>query len=160
MSQGQSVWSVTSGGGQIRATSQQIARSVVHLDVSPLGTPNTLIPIGDPSGIKALLDSGRLAEVCAFTARQGQSKYAMPVNPSVAGALGPVVQSGAGVGVVTPSFVPHKGIQLLCTIGGILGTSFVRASLDGGVTYGPAFATAASVRIPGTYCTLSFGAAT
>ncbi len=74
MSLGNSSWSIKAGGGQIRASSQQLARAVVHLDVSPLGTPNTLIPIGDPSAIPTLLDSGRLAEVCAVTAQEAQSR--------------------------------------------------------------------------------------
>lgn len=159
MSLGQSNWSVKAGGGQIRASSQQLARAAVHLDVSPLGTANTLIPIGDPSSIQSLLD-GRLAELCAFTAQKGQSKYAMPVNPSVAGVLGPVVQNGFGVGTIVAAMAPYKAITTLCILGGAVGVATFRFSLDGGVTYGPVTLSAATVKVPGTYTTLSFAAAT
>src|SRR5205823_9927279 len=81
MSAGESTWSVQTGGGQVRATSQQIARSVVHLGVSPLGTPNAVYPISnDQAAILALLDYCPLAEVARFTGRDGLSKYAVVIN--------------------------------------------------------------------------------
>jgi hypothetical protein len=162
MSLGSSRWSITAGGGQIRASSQQLARTVVHLDVSPFGAVNTLIPIGDPSSIPVLLGGvGRLAEICSFTARQGQAKYAIPVNPSVAGGFSSAVAlAGSGLATVVPSAAPHKPITILCVLGGVVGTATVRFSLDGGVTYGPTTLTAATLRVPGTYTTLSFAAAT
>lgn len=164
MGLGQSTWSILPGGGKIRASSQQLARTIVHMDVSPLATPNTLIPIGDASGIPALLDTGRLAEVCAFTSRKGQAKYAIAITPSIAGAIGSVVQTGSGSGTITPTAAPHKAIKILCTTSGAIGVMKVQFSLDGGVTYGPITASADSgggtwiYRVPGTYCTLTFAA--
>jgi hypothetical protein len=71
-----------------------------------------------------------------------------------------VTQTGTGTGVITVTLAPHKPITIKCTLGGILGTVDVAFSLDGGLTFGPSVPTAASVRVPGTYCTLTFGAAT
>jgi hypothetical protein len=147
----------------VRASSQQLARTVVHLDVSPLGTPNTVIPIGDPASIPTLLDTGRLAEVCAFTSQKGQAKYAVVVNPSQAGAVGSVTLSGTGTGTLVPSCAPHKPITVKCVTGGVLGTAAYQFSTDGGVTWSATVTSTAStysVRVPGTYCTLSFAAAT
>lgn len=160
MTLGNSTWSIRAGGGSVRPTSQQLARAVVHLDVSPLAVANVLVPIGDASAIAGLLDTGRLAEVCAFTARKGQSKYAMGVLASIPGALSAVTKVGTGVGTITPSSAPHKAITVYCTLGGIIGTSRVKFSLDGGVTYGPDQLTAATIKVPGTYTTLSFAAGT
>lgn len=165
MALGTSTWSIRSGGGKIRASSQQLARAIVHIDVSPLAAEATIIPIGDASSIPSLLDTGRLAEVCAFTAKQGQSQYAIALKPSVVGAIGSVVQTGSGSGTITPTAAPHKSITIKCTTGGAIATMKVQFSLDGGVTYGPITASADSgggtwiYRVPGTYCTLTFAAA-
>jgi hypothetical protein len=164
MAAGNSSWSIRAGGGQIRASAQQLARTVVHLDVSPLGTPNTLIPIGDPAAIPSLLDTGRLAEVCAFTSQRGQAKYALPVTPSVPGAASAVAQAGAvGTGVIVVSIAPHKAIIIKCITGGTLATATFQFSLDGGVTWSATVTSSTgpwSYRVPGTYCTLTFAAAT
>lgn len=165
MSLGNSNWAIQTNGGQVRATSASLARTVVHLDVSPVATPNTLIPIGDPSSIPAKLGTGRLAEVCAFTARGGQPQFAMAVNPSVAGKAGPAVLTGASLATITPGTAPHKPILTRCFLGGALGTMSVQFSLDGGVTFGPVITSAAGwattgIAVPGTYCTLTFAAAT
>ena len=88
MSVGSSKWTITAGGGQVRATSQQIARAVVHLGISPLLTPNVLTPVSSDTGsILSKMDYCSLAEACAFTGRSGLIKYAVALNPSTAGAL-------------------------------------------------------------------------
>jgi hypothetical protein len=163
MAVGDSTWSLQTGGGQVRATSQQIARAVVHLGVSPLLPPNTMAQISDPSSVLGLLDYCPLAEVCAFTARKGLIKYTMAINPSVAGGFSAVTQTGSGAGTVTPTAAPHKTITVLCVTGGALNTAAFKFSLDGGVTYGSLFTSSGSpyvVAVPGTFCTLSFAAAT
>jgi hypothetical protein len=165
MALGNSTWSIRAGGGRIRASSQQLARTVVHIDCSPLAPANTLIPIGDASSIPSLLDTGRLAEACAFTAKAGQAKYAIAPTPSVVGAASAVTQVGSGAGTVAVSFAPHKSITIKCTTSGAIGTMKVQFSLDGGTTYGPVTASADTgggtwvYRVPGTYCTLTFAAA-
>ena len=166
MSLGNSTFSVQTGGGKVRASAQKQARAIVHLDVSPKGTVNTLIPIGDKSSVAGLLDAGRGAEVAAFCARSGQPQYFMPVNPSVDGAASAVTHDGSGSGAVAVSFGPHRAILVKCTVGGAIATMKVRFSLDGGVTYGPETASADSgggtwiYRVPGTFTTLTFAAAT
>src|SRR5947209_932911 len=136
MAIGDSTWSIQTGGGQVRATSQQISRAVVHLGVTPLGAVNTVIPIGsDTASILAAVDYCPLASVAAFTGRKGLTKYVVPINPSAAGAVSAsATQTGTGTGTVTPSMAPHKQITVLCVLGGILGTSTVKFSLDGGLT--------------------------
>lgn len=164
MALGKSRWSIRSGGGQLRASPQQLARTVVHLDVSPRGTPNTLIPIGDPSGIPALLDTGRLAEVCAFTSYQGQAKYAVPVTPSQAGAIAAFGHSGSGAGTLAGSCAPHRAILLKCIAGGALGSCSFQTSTDGGTTWSPVMTSVAgstwAFRVLNTYSTLTLAAAT
>ncbi len=165
MSLGESTFAVRSGGGQQRASAAAISRAVVGLGCSPLGTVNSLVQVGDPSSIPGLLDSGELAEWAAFTARAGQTRYCVPINPSAVGYVGTSTQVGAGTGTIVASIAPHKPIQVLCILGGALATMTVRFSLDGGTTYGPVTTSAASwsstgYRVPGTYCTLTFGAAT
>lgn len=160
MSLGNSTFSIVPGGGQQRASLQQLTKAVVHLDVSPKGTTNTLIPIGDKAGIPTLLDTGRLAEVAAFCARSGTPQYVMPVNPSTAGAVSTVTQAGSGSGTVAVTVAPHRPITVLCVGGGTVGVATVKFSLDGGVTYGPLTTTASTLRVPGTFCTLAFAAAT
>lgn len=164
MSLGESIWSVQAGGGQVRASAQQLARSVVHVGCSPLAVENTIISIGDPSAIPTLLDSGELAEICALTARKGQAKYAICPTMSVVGAVGTVTQTGTGTATLTPTIGPHKAITVKCITSGALGTAAFKFSLDGGTTYGDLVTSAADgppwvKRVPGTYCTLSFGAA-
>lgn len=165
MAVGDSTWSVQPGGGQVRATSQQIARAVVHLGVSPLAPAGTLLQLGsDSASILAALDYGPLAEVCAFTGRTGLVKYAMILAASVAGGLSAAVtQTGTGTGTVTPSLAPHKQILIKCVTGGTLGTAAFQFSLDGGVTWSATFTSTVSsysIMVPGTFCTLSFAAAT
>jgi hypothetical protein len=160
---GDSTWTIQTGGGQVRATPQQIARAVVHLGVSPLATPNQLIQIGDSSTVLGLLDYCPLAEVCAFTARSGLIKYAMAINPSQPGGVSAVAQTGSGTGTVAVSVAPHKQILVKCVTGGALGTAAFQFSTDGGVTWSATFTSTASsysVMVPGTFCTLTFGSAT
>jgi hypothetical protein len=165
MSLGNSTWQVQANGGQVRATSAQLAKTIVHLEMSPLAAVNTLLSIGDPSSIPAKLDAGGLAELCAFTARGGQPQYAMALNPSTAGKAGTVTLTGTGLATITPGTAPHKPILVQCVLGGALATMTVRFSLDGGVTWGPVTLSAAAwsstgYRVPGTYATLTFQAAT
>lgn len=164
MSAGDSTWSVQAGGGQVRATSQQVSRTVVHLGVTPLGTPNTVYQVSnDANSLLALFDYSPLAEVCAFTGRQGLTKYAVPLNPSVVGGVGSVTQTGTGTGTVVPSCAPHKTITAKCVTGGALGTAVFQFSIDGGITWSASFTSTAgpyTVLVPGTFCNLTFAAAT
>lgn len=166
MALGDSTWSIQTGSGQVKATSQQIARAVVHLGVTPLGAVNTVIPVSNDSGsILAALDYCALAEVVAFTGRAGLVKYVVPVNPSqVGGVSASVTQVGSGTGTATPTVAPHKTITIKCVTGGAIATATFQFSLDGGTTYGAVIPSTGSAPwtylVPGTFTTLSFAAAT
>jgi hypothetical protein len=165
MALGNSTWTIQDNGGQVRTSGPQLARTIVHFAMSPAVTPNTVISVGDPSSIPARLDVGSLAEVCAFTARGGQPQYAIALNPSTAGKASAVTLTGTGLATITPGLAPHKPILVKCAVGGTIAVMALQFSLDGGATYGPvtpsvAGWTTTGVRVPGTYATLTFGAAT
>lgn len=159
---GNSTWNVQSGGGVVRASSSQLARTVVHLGVSPLAPTNTLIPLGAVgSQILAALGQCPLAELCAFTAREGQPKYALILNASLPGAIGTVVQSGTGTGTLTVSAGPLLPILVRCVTGGTLGTATFQYSLDGGVTWSAIItSTVSSFTMNVLFTVLTFSAAT
>lgn len=164
MSLGESRATIVPGGGAQLPSAAQIARAVVQIGVSPLGTVNVLKKIGGLSAIPTQLDTGPLAEAQSIRARTGQTGYCMPVNPSVAGKASAVVQTGnIGAGTVAVTIAPHKQITIKCITGGTLGTATFQFSLDGGTTYGDIVTSTSSsyvVRVPGTFCTLTFAAAT
>jgi hypothetical protein len=163
MSLGNSKWKVVAGGGSQRASAATLARQTIAFGVSPLGTVNSLIAIADKASIPSLLDSGPLAEYIAFTLRQGQTRYAVPVNPSQAGGVSTPVQSGTGTGAIAVTIAPHKAILVKCVTSGVLGTAAFQTSIDGGTTWSAVFVSTASPpythRVDGTFCTLSFAAA-
>jgi hypothetical protein len=165
MSLGEANFKKISTGGQSRVSADKLARSIVGLGCSPLATPNVLVAVGSPSDIPALLDSGELAEWAALTARQGQTRYVMPVNPSQPGGVSAsVTHAGTGSGAIAVTVAPHKAITVKCVTGGAIATAAFQFSIDGGVTYGPTVTSTGSApwvyMVPGTYCTLSFAAAT
>jgi hypothetical protein len=165
MAIGDSTWQISAGGGSIRATSAQLARAVVHFGFSPLLPPNTLLQVGsDTNSLLAALDYSPLAELAAFTGRSGLVKYVVALNPSTMGGLAAnTTLNGTGSGTVTFAAAPHRGITVLCVLGGPLGTAQFKFSLDGGNTYGPVFTSSGSPwvqLVSGTFCQLSFAAAT
>jgi len=166
MAIGDSTWSIQTGGGSVRATSSQLARAVVHLGMSPLLTPNTLLQVSSDTGsLLAALDYCPLSDLASFTGRGGLIKYVMALNPSTAGALAAATtQTGSGAGTVTYACAPHKLVTVKCVTGGAIGTAAFQFSLDGGTTYGATVTSVASAPwaylVPGTFSTLTFAAAT
>jgi hypothetical protein len=163
MSLGESRMSIRSGGGQSRVSADKRARSIVFMDVSPSGTPNTVYRIGDQTSLLATLDVGPLSELIAKCLRSGLTAYVVPVTPSVAGGLStPVTQSGTGTGTVTPSTAPHKVVDIQISAGGILGTGTFKWRVGGVGSYSaPVIIPAGgTMRIPGTFCTPTFPAGT
>ena len=154
-------------GGQLPPNGSQQARTIIGMGCCTLGTPGTLYNLGSSPAIVSSLDTGALADYCAKILQHGAGAvYALPVTPSAVGGISAAVtQVGSGTGTVVPSIAPHKQITVLCTLGGVLGTMKVQFSLDGGVTYGAVTTSAAGwattgILVPGTYITLTFGAAT
>lgn len=163
MALGGASFKIQPGGGQQRASASTVSKSVVQLGVSPKGTPNVVQRIGTLSAIDDTLDVGALAQAVAFRHRDGLTSYAVVLKPSQAGALGSVTQQGSGSGTVTPSKVPHKLVEILISTAGALATMAFRWRVGGtGAFSDPVVSTAGpyTFRVPGTYCTLTFGAGT
>ncbi len=162
--------SVTSGGGTTGAGSAQLARTILALGVAPGSTKNTLLNLSSSAAIKAAFDPGNgggvgpLGEYAAKLFQHGASNvYCVPVDPSVPATLSAVTQTGTGSGAIAVSLAPHVAIKVICVTGGALGTATFKFSLDGGTTYGSLFTSTVSsyvIRVPGTFCTLTFAAAT
>jgi len=169
MSQGGVQNIVTSGGGQAGAGASVLARIVIALGVCTDGIANRLYNVAGQKAI-ASLGGGPLLEYAAkLLAHGATSVYLAVLNWSTAGALGTVLQAGTGAvgsGTVTPTCAPWKAIRILCTTGGTIGTMKFKPSLDGGVTYGDEVTSSDTGggtfvwKVPGTFTTLTFAAAT
>jgi hypothetical protein len=161
MSLGESRMAVTAAGGQQKISAAKLARTVVHMGVSPGGTPNTIYRFGDQASMLAALDAGPLSEDVAPCLRPGLTSYVIPLTPSSAGGLSAAVtQTGTGAGTVTPTVAPHKLVEVVMASGGIVGTSAYKYRVGGVGNFSAPIATAATARIPGTFCTVSFPAGT
>lgn len=163
MSLGNSNWDVTAGGGQQRISGKSLARAVVQLGCSTLGTKNTVVKIGDPSGLAALLDAGQLPEAMALRLRS-QTAYGMPLEPSIAGAVSTTTHVGSGTGTLDLGVAPHKLVEILIETGGALGTMAIQYRVGGSGAYSARVVSVAGgswvYRVPGTFCTLTFPAGT
>jgi hypothetical protein len=151
------------GGGQQRQAAASAVRNVILLGVCTAGTPNEPVKPSSLTGISAGLGSGPLAELAGLLFRPGQQLWCVPVTPSAVGGVTAVTQVGTGSGALAVSIAPHKAIKVKCETGGALATATFQFSLDGGVTYGaPVLSTSTSFvyRVPGTFTTLTFAAAT
>lgn len=163
MSLGESRMSVTAAGGQQKISAAKLARTIVHMGVSPGGTPNAVYRFSDQSSLLAALDFGPLAEDVAKCLRPGQTSYVVPLTPSSAGGVSAAVtQTGTGSGTVTPTVAPHKVVDLIIAAGGVLGVGTYKYRVGGSGNYSapqtlPAGGTA---RIPGTFCTVTFPSGT
>jgi hypothetical protein len=169
MAQGGVTNNVTSGGGATGPGGSEQAKTVICLNTSPGGTPLALYQLASSASIKAALGGiGPLAEDVAKLLQHGApSVYACPVTPATVGALSSAVTAGGanlGAGTIAAACAPHVSIKILCSTGGTIGTAAFQFSLDGGVTYSAPVTSVASApwtyRVPGTFCTLSFAAAT
>lgn len=162
MSSGNSNWNAIAGGGQQSANASQLSRWIAQLGVCTGAPAAALINPGDVSSLRALAGQGPLAEAGAFRMQGGQPCYLMPLNPSLAGAIGAVSIAGSSNATVAVSAAPHVPIALKCVLGGALGTAQFQVSVNGG-NFGPTFTPTVAVptfAVPGTFCTLTFPSAT
>jgi hypothetical protein len=165
MSAGNSLFNVVAGGGNQRANASQLARWICQLGVCTGGAPGTLYnPGSDVTNLRSLMGVGPLAEAGAFRQRGGQPCYLMPTNPSSAGAVSSAVTvTGSLNAIMALSLAPHVPITVLCSTGGALGTAAFQFSVNGGAFSAPVLSSASApwtYPVPGTFCTLSFPAAT
>ena len=162
--------SVDTSGALKGSNSAALARQVILLGVSPLGTPLTRYSPQSVAGMKAALGAvGPLAEVGSmiFDAPGAPPPIFMPLTPSAVGAVSAAVtQVGLGTGTVAVSIAPHVVIDILCTTSGAIGTMKVRFRLGGSANaYGPVTNSADTgggtwvYRVPGTFTTLTFNIA-
>ena len=88
----------------------------------------------------------------------------MAINPSVAGAVSAAIaQTGSLNAQMAVTTAPHVPISVLCSTGGALGVAAFQFSVNGGAYSAPVVSSASgpwTYLVPGTFCVLSFPAAT
>lgn len=139
------------------------------IGTSPLGVVNSVVSVADQTTlVKTLGMGGSLVESSALALVVGgqgpvrpNGLLLVPVNPSTYGTATAVSHVGPGTGTVVVATRPPIGYQIKCITGGTVGVAAFQTSIDGGVTYGSTWTTAATVIVPGVpFHTLAFGAGT
>lgn len=128
-----------------------------------IGTLNTLISVSSLSGLQAACGKTcQTVEAAAVSlSKAGGPLYMVPVNPSTYGSASGVTKVGAGSETLTVSAKPAGAFVLKASVAGATSTAQLQLSLDGGVTYGAAFVTSATVQLPGySFVTIACGSGT
>jgi hypothetical protein len=165
MAQGDVSNTVQSGGGSAGASASEQARTIIGLGVCTAGTANTLYNAASQAAINSGLGLGPLMEYGAKILQHypAGAVYLCPLSPTAAGAVqASVAHTGTGLATITPSLVPHVSIIAKCSTGGAYATAKFIFSLDGGTMWTEPVTSTASpyaVRVPGTFCTLTFTSA-
>lgn len=157
MALGNSTFTAAASGGLQQANASQLSRWIAQLGICTAGIPGTLLNPGDVNSLRALVGYGDLAEAGAFRMQGGQPCYLLPINPSIAGALGAVASAGSGNATVAASGAPHVPLTMKIILGGALGTMTYQLNVNGG-NYGAtktSSATTPAFLVPGTFCTLT-----
>ena len=138
-------------------------KTSVKVGISLLGDVNTIMVCASPSITKRLLGGGKLCD-CSHgqTSRSGATVLAINVPINSAGSVSALAQQGTGAGVPTGEAKPIYQILAKCVTGGTLGTAKFQFSVNGGAYGASVTSTATSFpyRVPGTFTTLTFAAAT
>jgi len=141
----------------------------IKIGPSPIGVVNSVYSVADQTTlIKTIGNGGSLTEAGALALAvggQGSAKPSglllVPVNPSSYGTASAVTHVGPGTGTVVVTVKPSNAFQIKCIIGGAAGVATWQTSLDGGITYGSTWLSAATIITPGvSFTTLAFGAGT
>lgn len=136
---------------------------------SPLGVVNGVYSAADQNTVQAILgNGGPLSESAALALSIGgqgsvrpSGLLLVPVNPSTYGTVSAVTRTGTGVAAPTIAIKPAVAFHIKCVLAGAAGVSQWQTSLDGGVTWGATWTSAATLIIPGApFTTLAFGAGT
>lgn len=136
------------------------------IGVSSTGTANTVYSFGDQTTAKNTLGAGPLVEDTAFhLAVAGGPMLAVPVAASNVGTVGTITRVGTSPNPgLTTSGTPRDKYDVIALMvaGGVVGTASFKISFDGGVTYSPVYATAASIAtfVAATGLTLAWTAGT
>jgi Protein of unknown function (DUF2586) len=124
------------------------------------GTANVL-KIYSKDNIKGLIadyGGGVAVEAAAFGLKNGAPEVGIvKTATSVAATTSSVTRSAGGTGTIAVSGTPTDDYAVIVKIvaGGAVATATMQVSIDGGDTYGPLIATAASYLIPSTGLTLA-----
>lgn len=144
---------VTSGAG----------KTSVKVGISLLGAANTVQVCSGSTVAKRLLGGGPLCDcVVNQCRRSGATVLAVNAPITTAGTVSALTQQGTGAGVPTGAAGPYAQILAKCTKGGSVGTAEFQFSVGGGA-YGASVASVGTTwayRVPGTFTTLTFAAAT
>lgn len=127
------------------------------------GTANEPFISGDPEATREALGRGALVESGVHAMRiTGRPVMFVPVTQATAGSVGTITQSATGPALTATGSEPDDSYELRVEvlIAGEVGTAEFRYSLDGGDTWSPAIATAATYEIPDSGITLQFPAGT
>jgi hypothetical protein len=138
-------------------------KTQLNVGISLLGDVNTILVGASPSIIKRQAVGGKLCDSSHGKAsRSGSTVLMVNVPINSAGTVSALTQSGTGAGAPTGSAKPIYQILAKCMTGGTLGTAAFQFSVNGGVYGATVTSTATSFpyRVPGTYTTLTFAAAT
>ena len=151
----------TNGGLGVTPTSSKGILSLVGLSCG--GAENIALPLSSPSAVLATLIGGPLCESAyQHVATTGKPVIAVPCAQVSAGSItATFAQVGTGAGVVSATVGPHVSVVAKCTTSGALGTAQFAFSVNGGAYGAPVLSVVTSwvYRVPGTFCTLTFGAA-
>lgn len=141
--------------GALGTLPPNIAGASAKIGVCSKGTPNRIGSFSDINTLKRTLGSGPLVEAIAAVLNvAGGPVYGMPVTVGTAGTVGAngtgggTTHTGTGAGTVAVSLAPDRQILAKIGTGGILGTSTIQFSIDGGEYTAPV-ATAANMSVPG-----------
>lgn len=168
MSTGRAVFEYSSGGGSNAPGAQELSRQLVLLGVSAGGTIETLYKPQSEAAILSTFGRGPLAEALLYCLVEGAPPpMGIALNPSAVGGVSAVTLGGAGgAGTITVTKAPWAPILIYCVLGGTITTAKFKFSLDGGATWSATLTSVDSgggsyvVRVPGTFTTLTFAAAT
>lgn len=134
------------------------------IGVSLKGTPLTPVTVATLTALSSALEGGPLCDAAAqVIGVAGTPVICVPCPIVTAGSVGAWTQTGSGAGAVSSTVAPHKEIRVLCSTAGTLGTAAFQFSVGGAAYSAPVVSVAGATwayRVPGTFVTLTFAAAT
>lgn len=151
--------SAVSGGGAVAPQSTAGINCVVGYTSS--GAANALELYLDIPSLVAARGAGPGVEAAAEQIVENGACYLCAPTSDVAGVAGSVTEVGTSP-AITVSGTPNDDyrVRVKVTTGGVIGTSQVSVSIDGGNTYAAPVATASTLALTGTGLTLAFAAGT
>lgn len=138
----------------------------VKIGASPVASTSPILITGSMSHqkIKELLGYSPLADAVMDSVENGSGKlYCLPVQPSVAGTIGPVNKEGGGTGSCTANGIPNNAYDVVVVFTGAGGfnQATLQYSIDGGNSFSGelTLSPTGELVIPNTGVTLTFSEA-